>query len=331
MMPLKPWIKRGMAHPMGQRLLNAVTAWRGMTVLMYHRIAHPGDEFHGLDVTLFGQQMAWLRRHCRVIGADDIDAALAQPDPRRNTVLLTFDDGYRDYIERAYPVLDALELPALVFLPTQFIDHGGLLWTDQVSHMVRRSTRQRLTLPWQPGRPVELPPARPGEADARRPFIERCKHDMKALDNADRLLCLQSLADALGVPLDDPELPRQMMNWHEVRACSRLTRWGGHSHTHPILSRVSTAQAEQEIRLCKERIARATGRVPTTFAYPNGRSEDFTAQTVALLRQHGFQMAFSTEPGRHLPGMNRHAVRRQPAAASLPNFVWLATVQGSRG
>jgi peptidoglycan/xylan/chitin deacetylase (PgdA/CDA1 family) len=93
---------------------------------------------------------------------------------------------------------------------------------------------------------------------------------------------------------------------------------------------VSTARAAHEIRLCKERITQETGRPPTTFAYPNGRRQDFTPQTVALLKQHGFHMAFTTEPGRHLPGMDRFAVHRQAAASTLRDFAWLATAQGAR-
>ena len=128
---------------------------------------------------------------------------------------------------------------------------------------------------------------------------------------------------ALGAP---PTRERQMLNWDEVRRTMDLTRYGGHTHTHPILSRLDRDAAEREIRTCRDRIADETGRAPTLFAYPNGRAADFTTETQDLLRQSGFQVAFSTIEGIAGPDTDWMAVKRLPGAGhDVPDFVWAAS------
>ena len=114
-----------------------------------------------------------------------------------------------------------------------------------------------------------------------------------------------------------------MMTWDEVRTITDLTWIGGHSHTHPVLSRLSREGLEREIRMCRDRITAETGGPPTMFAYPNGCPADYTAKTQAVLKRHGFNMAFSTTEdiaGHHTGWM---AIRRiYPVVdSSLASFV----------
>ena len=68
---------------------------------------------------------------------------------------------------------------------------------------------------------------------------------------------------------------RVMMTWDDVRATLDITRFGGHTHSHPILSAVSVDRIDAEVATCRDKIASATGSPPRLFAYPNGRSRDF--------------------------------------------------------
>ena len=82
-----------------------------------------------------------------------------------------------------------------------------------------------------------------------------------------------------------------------MRAAQDLTTWGGHTHTHPILSRVSHERVEEEVRTCRDRIRAETGREPRHFAYPNGRFRDFGDDTKAVLQRYGFDVAYCVEEG----------------------------------
>jgi peptidoglycan/xylan/chitin deacetylase (PgdA/CDA1 family) len=321
---IKGLLKSAAATPLGWRLAARLRGDRGVCVLMYHRVNRRGDPFPGTDLDDFVRQMRWLARSCAPIAPEDFDAALRAPSRGRPPVLVTFDDGYRDYFDNAFPVLAELRIPSLVFLATSFMDRTELIWTDAVTWAAHRSPRASVTLPWDRGATL---PLRGGEERARAARV--CKDYLKGVTDAERTAWQQALFDEMGVDPQDGSAGRQMLSWAEVRASLGLTRYGGHTHTHPILSQVDGARAEREIRLCHERIAAETGVAPRWFAYPNGRAQDFSDETKELLRRCGFELAFSTIEGLHAPGMDRYAIRRQPTgAARLADYAWLVAGRG---
>jgi hypothetical protein len=118
--------------------LRRAGAWRGLLVLTYHRIGDPAES--PLDRNLFSataeefaRQVCHLARECEVIGLDDVPAALRARGGRR--VLVTFDDGYRDNFELAFPLLRAAGMPAAFFLATGFLDRPRLSWWDELAWM----------------------------------------------------------------------------------------------------------------------------------------------------------------------------------------------------
>ena len=128
-------------------LLARVPTWRGVVVLGYHRIGRPGNGVH--DTSLwsatqedFDQQLRFLARHMQPVSGDELPRALAEPRGRH--VALTFDDGYRDNYELAYPALRAQGVPAVFFVATGFLDDPHVAWWDEIAWMVRSSTRREL-------------------------------------------------------------------------------------------------------------------------------------------------------------------------------------------
>jgi peptidoglycan/xylan/chitin deacetylase (PgdA/CDA1 family) len=270
-----------------------------------------------MPVECFAAQMRWLREHCEPIGPDTLIERAHEPHRAKPAVLVTFDDGYRDYHDQAYPVLKELRIPALVFLATSFMDRGGMLWTDELQWAALCTRGDRVRLPWPNGRTVALP-----DAMARAELGAEARAYLKTLPDAARRAALAALLAELGVP---PARERLMLNWDEVRRTMDITHFGGHTHTHPILSRLPLDQAEAEIRTCRDRIAAETGHAPTTFAYPNGRPEDYTVETQQILRRNGFSLGFSTIRGIAGPSSDWMAVRRLPGDADdIPDFVWLS-------
>lgn len=319
MMTAKRLIKRSIASSAGWPLASLLFRKRGVTVLMYHRVTRAGAPFEGLDASLFREQMRWLRRHCTLIRPEELLRHAQTPGWRRPAVLVTFDDGYRDYYDNAFPVLEELGIPSVVFVATAFIDNGGLLWTENVNWVVAETSRSRAQLPWSREPEFDL-----SSRDGRQSFIAAAKSHLKQVPDAQRQRELHLLFDELGVSPDQANLERQMMNWDEVRATIGLTQIGGHSHTHPIMSQLDERQMDLEIRLCRERIATQTGQVPRYFAYPNGRQQDFNDMTRRLLRQYGFELAFSTIEGINGGNIDQMAIKRQPTGATnLGDFACL--------
>jgi peptidoglycan/xylan/chitin deacetylase (PgdA/CDA1 family) len=319
--PFKAAVKSLVGTPLGWRIARAAVRSPGVIVLMYHRVGVPAEPFRTLDVADFRRQMVWLKRNCRPIAPDELTEAIARPDRFAPPVLVTFDDGFRDYHDHAYPVLRELGIPSLVFLSTSFMDAGGLLWVDALRWALSRTARRQLALP--AGRMVDVT-----QMEGRRSFAAAWTAYLKRSAESERAAMLERLL--LEVDGDAPPAPppRQMMSWAEVRATAGLTRFGGHTHTHPILSRVTPDRLDHEIATCRDRIEAETGAFPRWFAYPNGQAADFTPPVMEAVRRHGFEAAFSAIEGVNGRATDPFALRRFSGRSAAPQMVWLRGAAG---
>lgn len=297
--------------------LSRLVRPRGTLVLMYHRVGPNNAGFPSLDLEVFRSQMRWLKAHCTPIGADDLRASVGRPKRQRPFALVTFDDGYRDYYDHAYPILKELGIPALVFLSTVFMDEPGrLLWADRVHLAAHRSSRRRFRLPFA-DEEIDLE-----SAAGKRRLVRATKDHVKELPEDGKEAALRDLFRVLEVEGDRLKVDRPMLSWDEVRAAQDLTTWGGHTHTHPILSRVSPERAEDEVRTCRDRIRVETGRDPRHFAYPNGRLRDFNDDTKAVLQRYGFEVAYCVEEGINDATADWMAVRRISTRPDVGGLAW---------
>lgn len=283
----------------------------GVTVLMYHRIKNESDPFPGTEARTFETQMRWLKKTCDVIAPEELAQATRNHARGRPAVLLTFDDGFRDYHDNACPVLRELGFTGLVFLATGAIDTHTMIWTDVVTWIATTTESSCVDLPWDPSQRVFI-----NGQDSRDQLAQNAKRFLKDIPDEHRRAWLAKFAQSLNVDPQGGALDRQMLDWNEVRATLDCTRYGGHTHNHPILSQLDEASMEAEIATCRRRIVDETGIEPRFFAYPNGRAQDFTEITKALLRKHGFELGFSTIEGIHREGDDLYEIRRQNTAGN---------------
>ena len=198
-------------------------------ILTYHSVGHRD---HEMNVTpgAFREQMAWLAENHKVV-------TLAEAVQGREGVAITFDDGYRDNLTEAAPVLSELGLPATVFV----------------------------------------------------------------------------VAGKLGEMLDHDDDPNTatLMTWDEVKQLeAQGIAIGGHSMTHPRLSRLTEEEQREEIGACKRRLEEKLGHAIETFAYPYGSALDYTPLTESIVKESGYAFAVSNRYGSVVPGANPWALRR---------------------
>jgi peptidoglycan/xylan/chitin deacetylase (PgdA/CDA1 family) len=320
-LPQIRWLKRAFKAAAATRVgwaLSLRARQPGCVVLHYHRVGIRTDAFPNLDVANFRAQMAWLARNCRVIAPEDFHERVVsgQSVPGRPDVLVTFDDGYRDYYEHAYPVLRHYGIRAMNFLCTRFVDDPSLIgWWDRLYLAVRATSKRRAALPSGP-KPFEL------DASGKAAFLAAAKEYVKRQPELDKQTTTQLILDALDIDAAALRAPRQTMSWDEVREASDLTCYGGHTHNHVIVSRLDAQPLEDEIRTCRERIEAETGRPVETFAYPNGRAIDFTEEAKALLKRNGFRTAFTTIDGINGVDTDWLAARRIAGGSSVADLAW---------
>jgi peptidoglycan/xylan/chitin deacetylase (PgdA/CDA1 family) len=300
------------------RLLELATKYGrsrpAFQVLTYHRVNDDADPFFpALPTRVFEQHMAYVSRAYRVLTVEDLVERMGRGDLPRHAIAITFDDGYRDTLTHAAPILARLGLPATVFLATGFIGTGEIPWVDRVALALKRTEMRSMVSPW--GEAVGL-----AEAADRVRALELTLRYLKQLPDESRREVVEILLERLAVP--DEAGAGSMLSWEDVRALRKIGfSIGAHTVEHPILSRIDGARAWAEIVGSRDSIAAECGDVPRAFAYPNGRTEDYTAAVVDLVRRAGFTCAVTTRFGVNGPGTNPWELRRGgPWERDLPTF-----------
>jgi len=259
-------------------------------ILGYHRVSdEPHPFFGGLPVRIFRRHMEHLKTYFTPLPLKELVERAASGDVPPNAIAVTFDDGYRDNYQNAFPVLVQFEMPATVFLATSAVEANKPLWHDRVFEAFRLTSANFLI--WK------------GEAlamtnDTEVEFVlERVLEYLRTCSPAKRDEVILDLEQKLRVDLSSEDfLPK--LDWNEVRRMyERNITFGAHTVSHPILSRMPLDDAVREIRLSKEVIEKQLGTSIELFAYPNGRHEDFTDQIKEALRTEGFACAVTTMHG----------------------------------
>ncbi len=276
----------------GDAVSRSVPFGHGVLVMNYHRIGVASECEFDRDVfstteEQFDLQMDFLKRNFEVISPADLPVARRQGKGRY--VIVTFDDGYRDNYEKAFPILKRHHLPATFFIPTGFIDRRELSWWDTIAWMIRHSdARQLPASKWFPA-PLPL------TGEAREIAIRQALKTYKKLPGHQTANFIDDLAEATG----HASLPTQLgdelwMSWNNIREL-RLAGMtiGGHTVNHPLLGRLTSSEQIAEIRGCHERLTEMTGIAPKSFSYPVGKPDTFSTITRAILLSTGFEFAFS--------------------------------------
>lgn len=244
---------------------------RGAIILMYHSVAGPRDADwidprNRITPELFERQMAFLARHRAVVSLDAVLAAHASGQSLpAGSVVLTFDDGYRDNLEVAAPILERLGFPALLYLPTGLVDRGESPWADELYTLFR--TRRR----------------NPSSGDLEGAFADSNER-LIAAGHGER----REILDTLAAQLDsEARPPRLTLSWDEVRSLrERYPRFelGVHSTNHVDLTAHGEEVLRTEIRGCIEDQERELGVAPRHFAYPYNRRDEMTDRELRASR-----------------------------------------------
>jgi peptidoglycan/xylan/chitin deacetylase (PgdA/CDA1 family) len=260
------------------RLLRRVGAWRGTLVLNYHRIgdaaAADGDRalFSATREELVAQ-LELLTTSFEVVGVEEaLDHAAWDRAGRR--VLLTFDDGYRDNVELALPVLRDAGVPAVFFLATGFLDAPRHAWWDEIAWMVRR--------------------ARGDEAAILDRLVA-----FKRAPALDGETVLDALAWETGAgrrPV--AEAAGTWMGWADaVRLLDAGMDIGGHTVDHHVLARLPEDHQRAQVAGCAARLREELGIPMRWFSYPVGTPDAFDGRTQAIVRDAGVEAAFAFSGG----------------------------------
>ena len=268
-----------------------------LIILMYHAVAPaplPVPHWCFLDARTFRNQMRTLVSRYQILPLAQALHELQQGALRQPTVAVTFDDGYQNNFDIAFPVLRVLNIPATIFLTTAFAGTAESPWFCHLYRAVSETERDSLI--WGRQR-FDLA----GVQARSRAAVELSAY-LKAFPQARLLEEVADIVVALGgkpARPFEPDSPYRMLSLEAIQAMagSGLVEFGAHTHSHAILSLLSPSQAYAEIEQSVRRVAELTHKPCRFFAYPNGLAQDYTSETVKVLRALDLQAAVTAIDG----------------------------------
>lgn len=284
--------------------LNATKA--KLRVICYHRVNRDHD-FFSIDTDVFAKQIKYLVNNYSIINLNEFFDVLEAKKDVRKGLLITFDDGYNDFYTDAFPVLEKYNLPAVVFLTTNFIDQKMWMWQDLYRFIFHNTRSKSFQLTSNGKRSISIS-SNSEKMNARKIIHEHCVN----LDRKTRLEFITNLAKDLLVKL--PDIPTEAyaaMSWNKVRELSgKNIEFGAHTHRHEILSCLNNHDIQKEVTQSKSIIEKNLNKEVTAFAYPNGSKQDFTDKTKSIVKQYGFKCAFTMVKGLNDQSTDKFELKR---------------------
>ena len=248
-----------------------------LVVLTFHRISDYMDQkWPTMPIASFRLLMEQLVKTFRII---DINSVNKLPDNSGPPfMVVTFDDGYSDFIDNAVPILLDLGIPACQSVCPFLIDRRTPPWTLVLSACLTSLEEKDLKLPdgtnFEISKPVD-----------EKIFLELCDR-LYLIDDEARSAWLDNLAATLKVTYD----LYSMMTWDDIRSCIQNGfSIGSHSYSHRNLSKVEESELlDTEIALSRQRILEETGIAPSVFSFPNGLYND---NSLKVVEKSGYSIA----------------------------------------
>lgn len=280
------------------RILSYIGLWRhwikqsnGPQVLMYHRVTRD-EKVPGITPQIFEKHLQLLSKYYQVVDIDTAINTSKLESTAQAQVVLTFDDGYYDFYTQAWPLLKKYNLPASIYITTDFIEGGMWMWPDKVREILNQSALDNITLP------------NIGELSLSAEHYENNWHRISDY-------CLPMLETERSAYIDelallfDVELPSRPPKRFSGLTWSQLQEMqadglniGSHTLSHPILTRISQEHLERELVQSKQIIEEKLTTTVKGICYPNGMQADVSENVINMAIKCQYQyglIAYSHE------------------------------------
>lgn len=265
-----------------------------LVIFGWHRVTADGprpphlfaDDVVGTSVSDFEAQLRWIQANARILSEPELlELVAAGRGPRELSVLITFDDGYVDNYELAYPVLRRLGIPAVFFIPSKRIEDRELGWVDEIPYLLKQTTKSSLR--WGE-REFRLPTERAGAIA----HLHKVMQLERAATTRD---LLPRLSELCAVERPSPEVQsRELMTWAQLReVAANGVSIGSHTHSHRVLATLDPDEQREEIHTAKALLESRLGSTIDTIAYPVGGYRHFTEDTRRIAKEAGHRLGYS--------------------------------------
>jgi peptidoglycan/xylan/chitin deacetylase (PgdA/CDA1 family) len=299
----------------------------GAIILNYHRIANIASDPYCVAPETFAQHLEYVQRTCHPMHLLDMVNAVQRGSLPKRAVVITFDDGYVETLQQAYPLLACAQVPATVFVIAGDINCPPRSREDFLEqlliHMTSAPPRLQLRIRGEEYDWVI------GGAEQRQRAYTAIFQIMCAISTVEQIEVLNDLATWAGLcGTEHPGYCAMTSTELVLLTQDGLVELGAHTVSHPVLSTLSPKAQRSEIAGSREMLEAIIRKPVQTFAYPHGQEEDFTKETAEIVKAAGFRVACTTIPGAvegspDLFRLPRHYVGNWDQETFRKNLEWL--------
>lgn len=237
----------------------------------------------------FSDDISWMKLNGEIVSLDSI-LDFSQ-DNDRPLFSITFDDGWVDNYDYAFPILKEHNVTATIFLVTNAINTGEIFWVEDFLYKISALNNQNSAK----------------DNIIKLQYICK-KHDLKDYEDKlsltelgayyaeflktkirnERNILLMELYECLG--LDSKLLQGEILTWDQIREMKKYgIKFGSHTHRHEILEYADNDLISEELKVSKNILEDKLGDAITLFCYPNARYRQDNSE---LLRESGYKYGF---------------------------------------
>jgi peptidoglycan/xylan/chitin deacetylase (PgdA/CDA1 family) len=273
---------------------------------MYHRVATLSHDPWELAVSPqhFEEQIAYVRQYRSPMSMEDLVGKLRSRTLPHNAVAITFDDGYRDNLVNAAPVLWHHQVPATFFIATGYTQRQEAFWWDELAAMILESRisahhKQKIAdevclFEWRDLENADLSTTWRGWDEPltarQKAYVDTWRRLQKTTQQM-RDQTMAALRNVFPVTSDPLALPMSAAELQKLNADEVLTL-EAHTVLHPSLTDLNRDESRLEMSICKRECEALAASSVNGFAYPYGNISPEVCDDAAIA---GYAWACSTE------------------------------------
>jgi len=260
-------------------------------IFLFHRVSPQRDKlWDPLSPERFDEILKYLKKNYEIYHAETLLAENKNLYHKKPLASIVFDDGYKDYIEYALPILKKHNLPSSMYVVTSCVESGTPPWTYILDNAIANTKKNKLVLETSL-LPLELRNVSWKNETEKIAFAKKFKLFLKLVPDSVRRKLFEQTINSL-VEVEAPQ--NLMMNWKEICEIKTSgTLIGSHTHSHPLLAKIDNeSEIENELILSAKKIKENIGEFPLTISYPIG---SFDNRIKRLSKKSGYKFGLAVE------------------------------------
>lgn len=263
---------------------------------LFHRVnPHRDKLWDPMSVELFDKCISYITKKYDVVQFEEFAFSDEYRNNNMKIATIMFDDGYKDNIDYAAPILKKYNVKASFYVVTECIDKNIPTWTHILEYLFQFTSIENIDMNFD-FLPQELRIHKLHGKGERLRYVRKLKPFLKTLPHEKRQFVLKKVIDTF----NDIEFPKLMMNWDDLRKLKEDGHYiGSHTVTHSMLGTMNNEyDITSELVLSGKRIEEQLGYFPLTISYPVG---SYNKTTKELAKKAGYKIGLAVKQNVHNP------------------------------